>query len=74
MAAEACRSCGASIFWMPTTKGKRMPLDAQPVADGLVWLHGGVAHVGDQPAAMGVTERFTSHFATCPQAGRWRKR
>lgn len=40
-----CRSCGASIQWIKTTKGKNMPVNA----DG------------------------TSHFATCPQAGNWRR-
>jgi hypothetical protein len=72
--AEPCKSCGASIFYAPTTKGKLMPLDVKPDPKGLVWLFGGVARVGDQPAAMGVTEKFTSHFATCPQAGKWRRR
>lgn len=74
MAADRCSSCKAPIFWALTAKGKRMPLDAQPDPQGIVWLHGGVAHVGDQPPAMGATDRYTSHFATCPNAGKWRKR
>lgn len=42
-----CRSCGESIQWIRTKRGKNMPVD---YPEG------------------------TSHFATCPDAQRWRKR
>jgi hypothetical protein len=42
---QACRGCGARIYWLVMDSGARMPVDP----DG------------------------TSHFATCPQANRFRK-
>ena len=69
---SACRSCGAPIKWARTPKGRRIPLDPDPVPDGNIVLRGGVAHV-DGPAAGGffddgAGERYVSHFATCPNA------
>lgn len=66
-----CRSCGASIVWVTTTNGKKMPVDADPVA----------ARFGfrlDEDGAV-VTARFTtapepgekvyvSHLSTCAYA------
>lgn len=43
---KSCRACGGAIFFIPTAKGKQMPVDA----DG------------------------TSHFATCSDPKRFRKR
>ncbi len=69
----SCRSCGAPIIWAKTEKGKAMPLDAEPAQTGTLWLFAGVVQTGDQPPAVnGPT--YTSHFATCPQAGKWRKK
>lgn len=42
----SCRGCKASVYWIVTKAGKRMPVDA----DG------------------------TCHFATCPMAGKFRKK
>jgi hypothetical protein len=70
---SACRSCGAEIRWAHTEKsGKLAPFDAEPVADG-AWIieHGEARHAGmlevDAP-------KFTSHFATCPNADDHRKK
>ena len=69
-----CRSCGAAIRWVEMEKsGKKMPLDAVPVEDGLIWIFGGKGHTGDVAPAMGSMDRYTSHFATCPNAKRHRK-
>lgn len=54
-----CRSCGARIVWIETAAGKKMPLDEKKAT---VVLDDGTV----------VTGRV-SHFATCPQAGEWRK-
>ena len=71
MSASAyCRSCGASIEWVRTTKGKMMPLDAAGTPDGNVTVVDGVAHVHP---GKGQGDR-TSHFVTCPNALDWRKR
>jgi len=82
---QHCRSCGAKILWAVTEKGKRMPLDAEPSEAGNIFLQ----HRPNQnPLAVYTTEEqrkatkgtlmehrlFTSHFATCPQAKKWRKK
>jgi len=54
-----CRSCGEAIVWIKTQKGKSMPCNTEKIT--IVTEDGQV-----------VTGR-TSHFATCPQAGQWRK-
>lgn len=75
---QVCRSCDRPIIWAVTTNSKSMPVDAAPTADGNVWLSGSpqapiarVLTAGDQPFDNPADLR-TSHFATCPDAGRWR--
>jgi hypothetical protein len=73
-----CSSCHAEIVWGRTATGhKAMPLDAEPDPNGLWALDGNntvfkatdlvVAALGDGP-------RYTSHFATCPNAASHRKK
>lgn len=72
-----CDSCRAPIFWAVTAAGKKMPLDAEPVADGNVVLIDGRAKVltKKQLAGGGITvPRYTPHHATCPQGRQWRKK
>ncbi len=54
-----CRSanCRAAIYWIATKNGKRMPVD--------VYVIGGKAP-GDEDG------RGVSHYATCPDAPKWR--
>lgn len=78
-----CRSCGAPVIWTVTSKGKRMPVDAEPNPAGNVVLqsqpegpplavyYSGKA--GAPPTAYSPRERHTSHFANCKQAGEWRR-
>lgn len=66
-----CRSCGAEIRWVVSSNGKSMPLDATPDPAGLVAVHNGVAHVGRNMVEG--EQKFTSHFATCPNARDHRK-
>lgn len=75
-----CRSCGALIFWARTSSGKSMPIDAMPTSDGNIELGTDpgtmetTAHVRDGSWPEGLTgERYTSHFATCPQAAQHRR-
>lgn len=68
---QICRSCGATILWVVTMRGRPMPLDAEPVADGTVWIENGHVMLGTPPDGV---IRWRSHFATCPQADRWRKK
>lgn len=78
-----CRSCGAEIRWIKTFSGKQMPVDAEPVRffpdgegrDMFVMKHGAVvsgtrAGIDDDHTYVG----FISHFATCPNADKHRKR
>jgi len=74
-----CRSCRARIVWAITERGKRMPLDEQPSAEGTfvvrpVYGDGVVVLRAISAPEAGTDEpKHTSHFATCPQADRWRR-
>lgn len=78
-----CRSCGARIFFAASAEtGKRMPIDAEPVAGGNIRI------ITAEPAPMPLARvvgavidlfdetddgmRYVSHFATCPEADFWR--
>jgi hypothetical protein len=80
-----CRTCGAHVQWAQTEKGRRMPVNIEPVKDGNILLQ----HRPDRiPLAVYLTPEqiksfegslqrhrlFKSHFATCPQAKSWRKK
>lgn len=62
---STCKSCGATIAWATTAKGKAIPLDAEPSASGNIELRSGIAHyVTPDQNAVG-RQRYVSHFATC---------
>lgn len=74
-----CQSCGAPMIWTVTEKGKRMPVDASPAPAAR-----GFRIEGDLTPGGSLLARFTaapqpgealyqSHFATCPDAGRFRR-
>lgn len=75
----SCRSCGAEVIWTVTKTGKKMPVDAKPDPDGklIVWKNDAGVHAryeDDAPAfVQNRPSRFTSHFATCPQAQQHRR-
>jgi hypothetical protein len=75
---STCRSCGAPIEWARIGE-KAIPLDVGTVDDGnlevLATMPDGspvVHRLEHGEAPMGPRRR--SHFATCPQAGEWRRR
>ena len=81
---DHCRSCRAPIVWAVTERGKDMPIDQAPVEGGNVYFVGSpgsrvVRVLSDpQPTLEEQTDsadglRYVTHFATCPQADRWRK-
>lgn len=75
-----CRTCGEPVKWVMTTTGNRMPLNPMPDPDGNCyvdrWDQGmPVVVVAVNSAIPGaIPIRYTSHFATCPQADKWRKK
>ncbi len=71
-----CNSCQARVMWIKTAAtGKPMPLDAEPNPNGSIVIRDGLAHVLKTGALLVPGERrFTSHFATCPNAAGHRKR
>ena len=79
---NVCKSCGAPIRWIKTVSGKSMPVDAQEVffkAGGkelFVTSSGAVIHGTRDEENPGTNTRigYISHFATCPNANKHRKR
>lgn len=84
--ASRCRSCGADILWVKWERsGKRMPVDAvadmRPRPKGgdiVLTLRGGdfgelLAEKFYPPKHGEKRNRYTSHFATCPNADEHRR-
>ena len=78
-----CRGCGADIVWIHTPGGKSMPCDVDPVlyraragAPGKVVTPNGevlsceLNVAPDEATGIG----YVSHFATCPQAEKFRRK
>ena len=78
-----CRGCGADIAFIRTTAGKSMPVDPFPISfvhaggpNTYVMMDGSIQR-GREPRqedAEAVRIGYRSHFATCPQADRFRHR
>lgn len=87
---KKCSSCNADIVWVRTLKGKRMPLDAEPVAIGqhldgpdterLFALRESMHPKGPlgillwPSAALPQEPLRVAHWATCPSAAQHRGR
>lgn len=54
-----CGSCGAAVKWVKTAKGKNMPVNASSWEEGDTLFD---------------SKKHRSHFATCPQAAKHRRR
>lgn len=81
-----CSSCHQRVWWVRSAAtGRAMPLDPDPTADGNVVIERGAAVVLPRQRDTGPTlfeqeppppddrPRYTSHFATCPNAASHRK-
>lgn len=80
---QKCRSCNADIFWCLSSLGKNIPIDAEPVDNGNLYI----VKNGFRYLAISVNanttiaevcrkenrEKYISHFATCPHANQHRK-
>jgi hypothetical protein len=70
--ASKCKSCGAAIVWAKTVSGKLAPFDAESHEDGTFVIGSdGVARFDDMLIAR---QGYRSHFATCPNAAKHRKK
>lgn len=83
-----CKSCGASIVWIKTQKGKNMPCDADAVAyqenykgkstivteDGRVLKASIITSSGGGLAPIIDGKGYIPHWATCPYANNHRTR
>lgn len=69
----SCRSCEAPITWAETASGKSMPLDEVPTPKGnMVLIAGKTRGATDEDRRLH-RPLYTSHFATCPDAGTFRR-
>lgn len=87
---SACAACDATIRWAITHRGRYIPLDPHPADDGNIELlddviptdkgalHRARVHGASPQLELAVEipagERFVSHFVTCPDADRFRRR
>jgi hypothetical protein len=64
-----CRSCGRPIEWAELMSGARHPFDPpiRPIRSQSVLMGGRVVEEVD-------TTTSSTHFATCPDAAKWRKK
>lgn len=85
MANTPCRSCGAQMIWAITETGKKMPVDAEPSSAGefvLFWIESentpqvrSLVSIERNGRPMGEWDgNYSSHFATCPNAGQHRSK
>jgi len=73
---EACKKCGATIFFMKTDKGNWMPLDAKPERKYIMVTKEMPDPMGFGMTSMQILESvaaYTPHWATCPFADEFRK-
>lgn len=86
MKIDHCRSCNAEIVWAITEKGKHMPVDKDPSRKGnimLVWrtndekplaIYLNEAQIDAFKGSLQAHRMHLSHFSTCKDADKWRKR
>jgi len=75
-----CRTCEREIRWAEGPNGKMMPFDEPPRGFGAkppdgdwVVVNGKARRATEEDRKL-QRERFTCHFANCPNAKDWRRR
>jgi len=63
MKTSKCKGCGADIIWVETAYSKKHPLDAK---ERQIWVH-------DGGNSWSIMRGHESHFATCPEASKFRR-
>ena len=73
-------NCNADVIWVETQNHKLMPIDAEPTGIGNIVIVGrllngavSVRYLSTREQEDSTEDRYTSHFATCPDAGRFRR-
>ena len=82
MNTSTCRGCGAPIVFLKSAMGRYIPCDAQlvryrenPNGKDMVVVDGkGVVRCDLDFEGLPTGMARISHFATCPQAGKFKKR
>lgn len=81
-----CNSCGAEVIWIRTKAGKQMPVDTKterfvpdPKGSRLYVMNDGHTMKGEpvlpgNDNMQGICSGHTSHFATCQNAKKHRRR
>lgn len=76
MVTDECQACGASVWMLRHFRtGKTAPIDTEAAADGNVVLVTPEVYrvtTKAEPAPAG-EPLYKSHFATCPEASRFRR-
>lgn len=79
MTKSQCRSCSRYIIWAKTKDDKPIPIDPDPVLGGNIELENR-GRMKPPLATFPIkvdnmtAKRYVSHFATCPEAKKWRKK
>jgi hypothetical protein len=60
-----CKACKAKVKWIKTASGASMPLDAKPIK---------YYRKATTPLKYIQEEGYTTHWATCPEADKFRKK
>ncbi len=76
---DTCRTCGAPITWATSPNGRALPLTKVRTLYELDKLDEGATGTRDLrarkvalPESLFIqTDRYVSHFETCPQAADW---
>lgn len=80
---SVCPSCENQVRWVRSSNGKWMPIDPEPAPKGNLVIVNGVATVvtkeneaelSTDPLTRERRPRYVSHFTTCPDAHRYRRR